>query len=373
MSNREAPFLHFYGKNGIIPTHLEVPDIAKFYLIRDRLFETIGVAPSLIKGCDILEVGPGSGEKTTHLLSKSPNSYTAVEGNPASAKAIKNLLLAFEPNIGTFLHEVDFLDFESETKFDFVIAENVVPFQIEPSEFLLKLIDYVRPGGLLIFNCVDGISMLSESLRRILCRKLNLIDSNLTASGERIADFFSADLGQLPGMNREKTDWAIDQMIHPFSGKLISISESLNSLMSFARYLGSSPSFYTDWRWYKDTSFLNEEQNQPVIDSFSSLQHNLIDNRETSVARSIIENNTLNEISSKVFELSKVNTWDHALEQQLDGYCKAILQNLSKEQTLTRQALKGFCTFLETSDGKDLTAFRNWWGRSMQYVSVVRI
>ena len=271
------------------------------------------------------------------------------------------------------MHEVDFLEFESETKFDFVIAENVVPFQIEPSEFLLKLIDYVRPGGLLIFNCVDGISMLSESLRRILCRKLNLIDSNLTASGERIGDFFSADLGQLPGMNREKTDWAIDQMIHPFSGKLISISESLNSLMSFARYLGSSPSFYTDWRWYKDTSFLNEEQNQPVIDSFTSLQHNLIDNRETSVARSIIENNTLNEISSKVFELSKVNTWDHALEQQLDVYCKAILQNLSKEQTLTRQALNGFCTFLETSDGKDLTAFRNWWGRSMQYVSVVRI
>ena len=373
MSKHEAPFLHFYGKHGIIPTHLEVPDIVKFYLIRDRLFETIGVAPSLIKGCDILEVGPGSGEKTTHLLSKSPNSYTAVEGNPASAKAIKNLLLAFEPNIGTFLHEVDFLDFESETKFDFVIAENVVPFQIEPSKFLLKLIDYVRPGGLLIFNCVDGISMLSESLRRILCRKLNLIDSNLTASGERIADFFSADLGQLPGMSREKTDWAIDQMIHPYSGKLISISESLNSLMSFARYLGSSPSFFTDWRWYKDTSFLNEEQNQPVIDSFSSLQHNLIDNRETSAARSIKENKTLDEISSRVFELSKVNTWDHAFDQQLNVYCKAILQNLSKEQKLTRQALNGFCTFLETGDGKDLAAFRKWWGRSMQYVSVIRI
>ena len=63
MSNREAPFLHFYGKHGIIPTHLEVPDIAKFYLIRDQLFETIGVASSLIKGCDILEIGPGSGEK----------------------------------------------------------------------------------------------------------------------------------------------------------------------------------------------------------------------------------------------------------------------------------------------------------------------
>jgi len=373
MSNSETPFLDFYGQHGIIPTNLEIPSKEEFYLIRDRLFETIGIPSSLIKGCSILEIGPGSGEKTAHLLSKSPKSYTGVEGNPASATAIKKLFSQYKSSIEFTLNEVNFLDFQSLAKFDFVIAENVVPFQREPTEFLQKLIGYVRPGGLLIYNCVDGVSMLSESLRRIICRKLKLIDSNLIDSAERIADFFSADLLNLPGMNRLKTDWATDTMIHPFTGKLISISESLVSLKNFARFIGSSPNFYTDWRWYKDRSFLNQDQNELVIESFNSLQHNLIDTREISAGRSAMENEALNQISSKVFELSKLNTWDQDFDQQLGHYCKIILQYLPKEQTLTRHALNSFCTFLGTNNFEHLLAFREWWGRSMQYVSVIRI
>ena len=120
MSNREAPFLHFYGKNGIIPTHLEVPDIAKFYLIRDRLFETIGVAPSLIKGCDILEVGPGSGEKSMtltlgHFLSLGAMLFAlAVIGIFLNRKnlivllmAIELMLLAVNMNFVAFSHYLD--------------------------------------------------------------------------------------------------------------------------------------------------------------------------------------------------------------------------------------------------------------------------
>ena len=74
MNSKARPFLDFYEKYSVIPTKLEITDQDKFFRQRDFLFETLGIPTHFLRGSKFLELGPGTGQKASHLLSLDPAS-----------------------------------------------------------------------------------------------------------------------------------------------------------------------------------------------------------------------------------------------------------------------------------------------------------
>ena len=373
MSRSERPFLDFYEKHSIIPTFLEVTKKKDFFEQRNFLLATLGIPLEFIKSARIFELGPGTGQKTEHLLSLSPKAYVGVENNEASIKQTLKIINQSHFEGPSSVRNFDFLDYEDSENYDFVLAELVVPTQREPSVFLEKLINLVSPNGFMIYNCIDPISMLSETLRRAIVNKLGFINDNLDISSKNIVDFFSKDLDLLPGMNRERSAWAIDQIIKPAIGPMLSIPESLDAIADKAVFHGSSPRFVEDYRWYKDPSSTIASVNNCTRDNYWRKCHNFIDFRHIYEAQKPIKNRDLFQFSQSIYSAVVENEWSENSDNQVTENCEKIFSLISQNLSNTAGSLKSFLKFWRSGKVDDLDEFRPWWGRGTQYVSVIKL
>jgi len=373
MQIEPRPFLDFYNEHAIIPTNLNLPDQENFFAHRNYLLRTLGVPPLLLKKSKILEVGPGSGEKMVHLLSLNPSIYSAVDGNLKSCERIKQI--ASKTNFKGIINVnfIDFFDYSDSELYDLALSEGTVPFQIDPLKFLSKLLKFLNPGGILLFTCADEISVLAELLRRAIVRKLGLLTTNLESSAINISNFFSLDLDHLVGMTRVRTDWAIDQMIHPWIGEPLSIASALTELSNKVRFLGSSPKFSSDWRWYKSPGCIDDETNKQIISDFISKSHNLVDMRIVSAPINNNQNLDLSIFSKNIYDLVRTDEWNKKSDTILMSSCEKILDLLPEDAPETKISLQSFIKFLVSYNPNDLAEFRPWWGRGQQYVSLIKV
>ncbi len=372
MTKPERPFLDFYEKHSVIPTQLEITDQSKFFKQRDFLFETLGIPAHFLKGSNILELGPGTGQKAAHLLSLNPSSYTAIDNNPASVSATKEIIVKSGFKGVSRVINCDFLDFKEAVKYDLIIAELVIPTQLEPLRFLNKLMDHLVPGGLLIFTCMDPISLLSETLRSSIVKDLQLIDDNLQHSADRIVHFFSEDLDLLPGMNRRRSDWAVDQIIKPPVGPILDLPSGLESLSKIAIFHGSSPRFTEDYRWYKSPDISVENLSKIAMQNYWEKCHNFLDFRTTIDAVKPETNKLLFELCNDVYSAVHEDKWHLNSRKTVEIHCNEIKKLITFSMPSAAASLGSFLLFWSTGDHMDLKEFRPWWGRGTQYVSVIK-
>ena len=370
-SQQERPFLSFYEKHAIIPTREVFDDRERFFRQRDYLLQTLGIVPSLLRGSRILEIGPGTGQKAQHLLARGPELYVAVDGNPESLRMTTAAIEECGFGGVAEVRKADFMEFEEERKYDLVLAEAVVPTQADPFAFLQRMKSHVSDGGIMVYTCMDSVSLLPEVLRRAIVRDLSLYDGDLNTSAERIAAFFETDLDALPGMTRLRKDWAIDQMIHPWSGPLLNIPTSLASLGSGVDFLGSSPRLSGDWRWYKDAEVLGDGTVTWAVTNFWALCHNLVDKRVWHDPRSASLNVALYEPTDALYDVVMNSSWTPADRESVEMLARLALDRLPPEGVETRESLEGFLRYWRTGRSEDLDVFRPWWGRGQQFVSVV--
>lgn len=372
MSRSERPFLDFYEKHSVIPTKLNIPDQNKFFKQRNFLFETLGVPTHFLQGANILELGPGTGQKAAHLLSLNPGSYTAIDNNQESVKSTKKIIEQSGFRGFTKIVSTDFLSYVDNTQYDLILAELVIPTQNEPVLFLRKLSEQLVAGGLLIFTCMDPVSLLSETLRNAIVKDLQLIDDDLGLSAERITSFFKNDLDLLPGMNRKRSDWAIDQIIKPPVGPLLDIPTALNSLVRIAVFHGSSPRFLEDFRWYKSPEISIVNLNDVVQDNYWKKCHNFLDFRSEVTSKS--ENNEkLFNLSRAIYSEVHETKWTKASLETILIHCVKIKTQISEVLPLAAESLDSFINYGTSKDIDDLNKFRPWWGRGTQYVSVIKL
>lgn len=372
MTKPERPFLDFYEKHSVIPTKLEITDQQKFYKQRDFLLETLGIPTHFLKGSNILELGPGTGQKAAHLLSLNPSSYTAIDNNPSSVSATKEVIARSGYKGVSRVINSDFLDYKGKDKYDLIIAELVIPTQLEPIRFLHQLIDHLVPGGLLIFTCMDPISLLSETLRSSIVKDLKLVDDDLQHSANRIVHFFSEDLDLLPGMNRRRSDWAIDQIIKPPVGPILDLPSGLESLSKVAIFHGSSPRFTEDYRWYKSPDISVDNLSKIAIQNYWEKCHNFLDFRTTIGAAKAEENKLLFDLCSDVYFAVHQRKWDLSSRKVVETRCEEIKNLISSTLSSTTESLDSFLLYWFSGHSKDLKEFKPWWGRGTQYVSVVK-
>ncbi|MBI3853374.1 MAG: class I SAM-dependent methyltransferase [Verrucomicrobia bacterium] len=375
MPASKTPFVHFYSAHGIIPTRQDISDLGRHIERRHSLYRHLGLPPGTFHRASVLEFGPGSGHNAVVTGLLGPSRYLLVDGNPPSLKSTNRVLKQHCPRLNFQLHQSSISSFRSKEKFDIVLCEAVIPTQKNPPAFLRHVASFVRPGGVLVFTCMDPISLLPEMLRRWLAWNLVEDISDFDAKVARLVSFFRPDLAALPGMSRRPEDWVIDQILHPWVGPLFSIPQALIALGNRGALLGCSPRFLIDWRWYKSIVGYRCADNSFAVDSYYELGLNLMDFRVRlpQTERSVVRR--AENISQKIYDgvFARERGQSTFSRQQMLPLLLALEKLLRDQSPQTHRSLNSFIRYLQSDMAREsaLTEFRKWWGRGQQYVSCV--
>jgi len=372
MNSKVQPFLDFYKKYEIIPTNLNIDSQSEFFAQRDRLFKSLGVPPILLRGKNFFELGPGTGQKAAHLLSMHPMTYVAVENNPMSLEATQAAIENSKYPGNAEVKDQDFLNYESSSQFDLVLAELVLSTQSNPNKFLKKLLEITIEQGILVFTCCDPISILSETLRKAITLNEDLVDDDLKSSSIRIASFFKQDLDHLKGMNRVRTDWAIDQLINPWIGPLLSIPDAIEFVGSGAVFHGSSPRFIDDYRWYKNPEISVTSINENAIQNYWEKCHNFLDSRLPSSTQDVHLNRVLYTICGDLYSEVFKNSWSKDSHSEVLKLSLKLRDHICDLGKNINYSLDAFIDYWQSGNVTSLAEFRPLWGRGTQYVSFIK-
>src|SRR3989338_3644467 len=168
MSSVKRPYLDFYKKHAISPVANSV-DIKKHFQQREALYRRLCIIPSFLKNKKVIEFGPGNGVNALYTMSLQPQEYILVDGNEIGIDNCKNNFLRYYPNNSNYSIKKELIEnYESDTDFDLVICEGLLPNQMNPSKFSQHVGRCVKRGGIYIITCHDAVSNISEILRGLI-------------------------------------------------------------------------------------------------------------------------------------------------------------------------------------------------------------
>jgi hypothetical protein len=384
MQKNKKPYLDFYGTHSISP----VPNHGlsrEFSLKRESLYRQLNLPLSIIKDRDVIEFGPGNGTNSLYTMSLAPKRYQLVDGNPTGVKnCIKNLNNHF-PNEHWEISQSQIENFSSNEKFDLVICEGFIPNQLDPSKMAQHCTNFAKKNGIIILTCHDEISLISENIRAFLSTLITEPGSNFDDQVIQLSAFFKPDLMSLGVQTRSIDDWVIDNILNDEFWKaapLFSMKDAIDSLGKKCRFLGSSPSFFTDWTWYKAVEDPHEHFNKKFNECYNANMHNLLDTRVLTPPNNEKSNLKLKAICSSIRELIKNSDHNDSTKnkkvsvQNFLKLSRSLENSLGVNQTETKVSLKSLNGSLSkylkggSLQSGDLNAFRKWWGRGMQYISM---
>lgn len=257
--------LSFYGEHKISPVHQDVENLSIHYERRRKLYRQCGIPLQAFRNAEILEVGPGSGYNTLALFQflgafeKGKNlgggCITLIEPNPRGVMDLTTLFekhLISEKQYQVFPGKIE--DFQSDKKFDFVLAEGFVQFADNAPDIISKLADLTKPNGILVFTCCDDVCMFIEGIKRLMGVVLTQGIDDYEKKVERLVAVFEPQLRQLRGVSRPTVDWVQDQLLNPAvaSGRELTMAEAIETVGDSFYVLGASPQIFNDYSWYKD-------------------------------------------------------------------------------------------------------------------------
>lgn len=377
------PFIDFYETIGFAPTHQKSADPELHEIRRLYLYRCLGVTPFAVHHSNILEFGPGSGENSSVLLSMAPTSYTLVDGAHAVISNLRSVFemalneeLALPTTTEIRLVQSDISAYSSDSLYDLVICEGVLPLQMRPREMASHVLTFVRPGGVVIFTCFDAVTGFSEVVRRYIASVVFGEIHHAPKLVNEVVGFFTPDFEQLPGMSRSYEDWVLDSIVNPWVGDFFSVEDALQLADGDFALLGSSPDIFCDWRWYKDpTTASDQTAIQMAVRTYRANLHNFIDMR-------VLDTHPLAEVESD--ELTRVTSQialrirSHIHEAQpyelfeFERDLKELLNASSNLGDPTKQSVQALISWCTTGSVSDLRPFRGLWGRGQQYISFVR-
>jgi len=382
----------FYAREEVQPFRRDLSDRRRYFEQRDSLLRQLGIVPRLLRGARILEIGPGHGENALYLQQQGPRELVLVEISDECARACSELLGAhalpgtrvevqrrsFDVGEAGEAGEADGAGdgFHAREPFDLVVFEGVIPFEPDPEELLARTARFVAPGGVLSITCIDSVSLFSEALRRLVGLVVAPSDLSSAERVARLVPLFGPHLESLAGMTRSHEHWVLDQMIHPWSGRQLSILEAARAIAPDFDLYGVAPDFLTDWRWFRDVhgerGYLERAEG-----AYLANVHNLIDHRYARAPREAAENRSLLGRCDAVLEA--VRSFEGSADpRELDRVAfevEAIAGELADLAPETVDALRAFPPALAACRAgrpADFGPFASLFGRGQQYASFLR-
>ncbi|MFH0899275.1 MAG: methyltransferase domain-containing protein, partial [Pseudomonadota bacterium] len=252
----DNPFVSFYGEHGISPVHQDVRNIDVHIRRREKLYRMLGLPPVAFSKGRVLEVGPGGGHNALALFYWGA-SVDFVEPNPAAQAEIPELMRQHGiANNRWSIYPGLVETFPAEEQYDIVLAEGILPGLSNTHEVIAKLQLLVRNGGVVVVTCMDDISSFFENTKRIVAERLV---RRIPAFPERVAILckaFDTHLRSLRNATRPIEDWVADAFLFPTSRcTLFGMDDAMAGFGRDYHLLGSSPSLFVDYSWYKDLEY----------------------------------------------------------------------------------------------------------------------
>ncbi len=369
-------FLEFYEKLKISPVAQDISDFTRHIARRTALYRQLGLLPLTFQAAEVLEVGPGSGHNSIVTAGFNPRRYVLVEPNSTGFAALTKLFGDFGV-ANAELHNTLLEALPQPELFDIVLCEGLIPGLDNKNAFLRQLDAHVRPGGVLVMTCYDSVSMLFESARRLIGKRLVRDVDSMEQRIDILTRAFASHLATLKGMTRSPRDWVLDNLLAPpvFNVKdYFSISQAIGFFAEYYYFYQSSPAFLSNYAWYKELPSDPSEYNRNYLEQFRANQHNLVHYQTLSAPRAGELNIELETYCSELAQLAQQDKVEDGIAVSLLGRIKENLgQNMLASVALDEtMALFASGEFAPEKIAGNYPAFRTAFGRGQQYISLVK-
>jgi SAM-dependent methyltransferase len=367
------PFVDYYAEHDISPVRQDIRDLERHFERRASLYRLLGLGPLAVRGRRVLEFGPGSGHNALFTARLGPAYYELVDANPRGlAETAATLSGQYGETLAFTVVDSLVEDYRAEEPFDLVLAENLIPFQRHPSAFAQAIARSVAPEGMLVVTCIDAVSHLSEVARRLVARRLAPPDLPL---GERVAalrPYFAPHVATLAAMSRSLDDWILDNITHPLIGTTFSIADALAALDGEFDIVGSSPSFMTEWRWYKELFGEARAYNTRATAAYAANAINFLDYRITMPPHDPAIGREIGTTCDEVYRVMQAIEAGSAIDPvPLFARLAGLVRPLSP---LTAESIEEIVSTLSSPavEASPALGFASFFGRGTQYVSFAR-
>lgn len=251
-------YIEFYGKNNISPVKQDISDLEKHYKRRNKLYRHCGIPVQAFKNANVLEVGPGGGYNTLAYFQWGIAHIDLVEGNPRGIEEMRELFTKYIISENRYdIIPCMIENYNTEKKYDVIIAEGFIPSIYNQKEVIDKLKELVAENGIIVITCIDYISTFIENMKKMVGI---LLSANIEGHNEKLkclVDFFGPQLNKLEGVTRNAEDWVLDNVLNPAAsnGMYLSLLEAMDLFGADFEVLGTSPSMFSDYSWYKDLTY----------------------------------------------------------------------------------------------------------------------
>lgn len=373
------PYLDFYGRYAISPVNQDITDLNLHFRRREKLYRLLGLPPVVFMKRTVLEVGPGGGYNSLALFAWGA-SLVFVEPNPTARQQIKGLLSSYGIDRRRYrIYSESVEDLSKIGSYPVVIAEGFIPGLYERRQVIDSLSSLVMPGGAIVVTCVDDMSYLMELVKRIVAHHLlkSLGVDDFSGRVRVLSQAFSSHLATLKHASRPVEDWVADMFLNPAGyGNFFSMADCVEEFGDQFDLLGSSPSMFTNYSWYKDIHY-NERES--YIGQFHGKHHMLISTSTTESPRGERENKHLERqayklrMASRVFEnggggkeLKRIVSILETIAGEMRGMDRNIANAMQEGIALLTA---GDISINRVAKARVMASA---FGRGQQYVSLVR-
>jgi len=376
-------FVSFYNKQGVVPVRQKIDndDRKKHVNRRIGLYRQLGIAPSLIAGKDVLEFGPGSGDNALLTSLLKPKRYKLVEGSLSGFEYISHRITKgdFHPESNVEIEQALIEEYQDEKQYDVVLCEGLLPGQDDPQGILNKVAQFVKPGGILVITTATYVSLLAEIMRRMLLPFFSA--NNEEEKLAKLVAFFDHHLKHLKFVSRHTEDWVLDSIIHPWGKNYqFSIAQAAAELEDDFEFMGSSPSFYQDWRWYKELIAVNNQSLHHLQQQYRAIELSFLNNTEFNQNENLAEQEIVIELIAAIYDMHHDFCLDKSITQWpfLAGKLLKLKEIFRECDLQTAQAIDDFLQAIEqvlsgcAIEDVNFASFSSFWGRGQQYMSVVK-
>jgi SAM-dependent methyltransferase len=375
----QRAFLDYYAALGRSPVSQDITDLQRHLERRTSLYRSLGIPPRFFGLAEVLEFGPGLGHNAVHVAMLQPRRHVLVDASTSGLEGLRATLRSQFGDLDRFeIVEALAQEYRDDRTFDIVLAENMIPMQRDPIPFCRAIASHVKPGGVLVVTCMDAVSFMGETLRRVIALKLAPPSLSVEERVARLRDLFGSHLAQLPGVSRPADDWIKDNVTHPLFGDFFSIGDAIEAVGDEFDYYGGSPQFETDWRWYKQLHGDNRRFNDLALEAYRANVVNLMDWRILVSPQSPELGERLLRSCGRLWrDLREVEEGKRSFEgDAFARICDEIAAEIAAVAHRTAASVREVGRFLGSETNarpeEQLAEFASYFGRGTQYVSFIR-
>lgn len=372
-------YLKFYGEHKISPVHTNMNNWDKHVENRKNLYRQLGIPMQCFKDKSLLEFGPGGGYNSLPLLTVGKAAHIdMVEPNETGRNEIIELFESNHIEKSRYrLYSCILEEYETEQKYDMIMAEQFLPHLENWNECLEKIKTFAKPGTIVIVTASDEIGFYIERMKRLVGRFMIRDIKEYDEQVKELVAIFSKQLDTMSNMTRPYKDWVEDQFMNEIAicGYLMTLKDVMNVFAGEFDVLGTSQCIFTDYSWYKDIDY---DYIAEYMEQYDRKKHMFLltdDHHET--IRTKEENDRLEAAVSSANRIAAESelSGDYKIEELCAAIDEVTEATDNEKVKIFNQQQIQILRAVQSGAPVDLSEYEIWgrcFGRTSQFISLVK-